>query len=284
MSELAEERRIAESCDNCETALAGRYCHHCGASPHEASDRTMRTFVADAVRELTSVEQSKLLRTLRALLVKPGYLSLENFSARRVRYLKPLNLFLLIFGLNLIAYAPWTGVSLYDFRTVAEKMKVSDPNSTTIADLKKASARQQVPVERLYERINEDWRQYASLSQVPMALAFALLLAPIFRRRYFVEHLTFSLHFFSFQVLTVVMMWPIYRVVGLDVSAAAFAVSAVKYVIDAVYLYLAAKAFYGTSGARGVARAIATLVAYYAVYLTAHSISMGAALASGLVG
>ena len=163
-------------------------------------------------------------------------------------------------------------------------MKVSDPNSTTIADLKKASARQQVPVERLYERINEDWRQYASFSQVPMALAFALLLAPIFRRRYFVEHLTFSLHFFSFQVLTVVMMWPIYRAVGLDVSAAAFAVSAVKYVIDAVYLYLAAKAFYGTSGARGVARAIATLVAYYAVYLTAHSISMGAALASGLVG
>ena len=280
MSELAEETRVAERCDNCDAALAGRYCHQCGASPHEASDRTMRTFLADAARELTSVERSKLLRTLRALLFRPGVLSIENFSARRVRYLKPLNLFLLIFGLNLIAYAPWTGVTLYDIGAVAKKSEASGPNASPAADIKKASARQGVPVERLYEQINEDWRQNASFSQIPMAFAFALLLAAIFRRRYFVEHLTFSLHFFSFQVLTVIMMWPIYRLVGLELSAIGLVVAVSKYLLDAAYLYLAARAFYGTSGAKGVARAIATLVAYYFVYITAHAISMAVALGS----
>jgi hypothetical protein len=274
-----------ESCDNCSARLVGRFCHECGASPASAADKTMRAFFADAGRELTDVEQSKLLRTLHALLLKPGLLTRENFGARRIRYLKPLNLFFLSFGLNLLVYAAWTGVSLYDIRpTVAAAQQSSGDAPSMATLLKQASARQGISVEAMYERVNENWRQNASFSQIPMVLLFALLLRLIYRGRFFVEHLTFSLHYFAFQVLTNVLMWPIYFVVGIQPGPISLLVAVTKYLIDGTYLYLASKAYFGGSGAGAAGRAIAMLIGYYVVYLTAHAASMMIAIAAAARG
>jgi hypothetical protein len=66
-----------------------------------------------------------------------------------------------------------------------------------------------------------------------------------------VENITFSLHFFSFQVLTVLLMWPLYYLVGLKLTGVAIAVTAAKYLIDLPYLYLASRRFYGVSVRKG---------------------------------
>ena len=64
-------------CANCGVALAGDYCHGCGEKRPDARDISVKHFVAEAAGELTSVEHSKLWRTLRALLFKPGLLTAE---------------------------------------------------------------------------------------------------------------------------------------------------------------------------------------------------------------
>jgi hypothetical protein len=111
-----------------------------------------------------------------------------------------------------------------------------------------------------------------------MAVLFTLILQLFFRRRYFVENMTFSLHFFSFQVLTVLLMWPLYYLVGLKLTGAALTVTLSKYGIDLIYLYLASRRFYEVSSWKAVATAVGLMVGYYVIYLAAHTSAMIMAL------
>ena len=270
-------------CENCGAELRGRYCYACGASSQHGNDRSFRSFLRDAGAEITDVESSKLWRTVRLLLFKPGFLSLEHFTARRARYLKPINLFLVIFAANIVAYAAGTGVSMYDIKPAVQAEAVRDArqsNYNPLLDaLERKVAREGNP-ERVYEEVNERWRQYASYSQIPMVLFFSLFLQLVFRRRYLTENLTFGLHFFSFQIFTVILMWPLYYLVGLELTGPAAMVTLAKYSIDFAYLYFASRRFYGLSPGKGLAVALGLIVGYYLVYLACHVTAMSLALST----
>ncbi|HET9862345.1 MAG TPA: DUF3667 domain-containing protein [Steroidobacteraceae bacterium] len=81
-------------CDNCGAALAGEFCSACGQR-HEPHVHTLAHFVGEAFESVTHAD-SRLWRTLGYLLVRPGYLTLEFFRGRRVRYLPPFRLNLVI--------------------------------------------------------------------------------------------------------------------------------------------------------------------------------------------
>jgi hypothetical protein len=268
-------------CENCGAELRGLYCHTCGASSQHGNDRSFRSFLRDAGAEITDVESSKLWRTVRILLFKPGFLSLEHFTARRARYLKPINLFLVIFAANIVAYTAGNGVSMYDIKPAVQAEAVRDAkqsNYNPLLDALERKVAREGNAERAYDEVNERWRQYASYSQIPMVLFFSLLLQLIFRRRYLTENLTFGLHFFSFQILTVILMWPLYYLVGLELTGPAAIVTLAKYSIDFSYLYVATRRFYGLTAGTSLVTAIGLIIGYYLVYLTCHMTAMSLAL------
>ena len=78
--------------------------------------------------------------------------------------------------------------------------------------LAKAAERRDIPLAELKANINDKWTSNFSWTQLPQVLVFALLLKLIFlfKRRRFVEHLVFAAHFYAFQLLTVILMWPLY--------------------------------------------------------------------------
>jgi hypothetical protein len=78
MDYVPPETEAVTRCQNCGEQLHGLYCHMCGASSRDGHDRTVGSFVRDAVGQVTDVEGSKFLRTLRLLLTKPGMLSAEH--------------------------------------------------------------------------------------------------------------------------------------------------------------------------------------------------------------
>jgi hypothetical protein len=98
-------REPGPRCPSCGEALVGDFCHRCGEKRAGARDLTLRRFAADAAQEFTSLEHSKVFRTLGALLFRPGFLSLEWAAGRRNGYLKPLNLCLLILTLQVFVYS-----------------------------------------------------------------------------------------------------------------------------------------------------------------------------------
>lgn len=274
-------------CANCGVALVGDYCHGCGEKRPDARDISVRHFAAEAAGELTSVERSKLWRTLRALLFKPGFLTVEYFSGRRNRYLKPLNLCLAIFALHLFVYTAYRQVSTYDIGQIVEtqkqlaaewKLKNADAMPKALVAV---AARKGIPVEALYESINEKWNRNASLIQIPQIVLLALLLHLVYLfRRYFVEHLVFSLHFLSFTALTVVMMWPIYFVMGIKPTFWSLIIVLLKFLLDIVYLFVAARVFYKESVGKALLRAPVIFVGYFVIYVILHNVAMLGALRS----
>jgi hypothetical protein len=81
-------------CENCRAVVAGRYCSNCGQRV-EPPVHTLWHFLTVAFEDVTHAD-SRLWRTLGALLFKPGFLTREFLDGRRARYLPPVRLYLVI--------------------------------------------------------------------------------------------------------------------------------------------------------------------------------------------
>ncbi|MDO8862295.1 DUF3667 domain-containing protein [Haliea sp. E1-2-M8] len=79
-------------CQNCRASLLGPYCHHCG-QPAKPVVRFFGTLVVEFLQETISLD-SRAMRTLVALLTRPGFLTNAYLRGRRKRFVPPLRLFL----------------------------------------------------------------------------------------------------------------------------------------------------------------------------------------------
>ena len=84
----------AVRCDNCGAPVTARYCGACGQRL-EPPVHSLWHFMRVATEDLTHAD-SRLWRTLWALLFKPGYLTHEFLAGRRARYLPPVRLYLVL--------------------------------------------------------------------------------------------------------------------------------------------------------------------------------------------
>ena len=85
---------IGTNCRNCGALLRGDYCHHCGQREGRGE-----LFFVQALGEITGdvfTWDSRFWRTLVPLIFLPGFLTAEFIAGRRVRYLPPFRLYLII--------------------------------------------------------------------------------------------------------------------------------------------------------------------------------------------
>ena len=276
-------------CPNCGAELVGDFCHGCGEKRTEARDLSVRHFLKDAAAELTSLD-SKLLNTLRALLFRPGFLTLEWLAGRRARYLKPLNLVLALFAVQLFAYTASKAVSMFNIAMIVENERQLAaqwqlPNGGFYDKLfAKASARKGASVESLYEAVNEKWQRNVSLLQPAQIVVLAVLLQLLylFSRRYFVEHLIFSMHFLAFISLTMTLMWPVYYFVGIAPTRYNMLVAGSKFLLDILYMFIALRAVYSGSRGFAVLRAFVLFVGYFLTYIFIFMVALFAAMFAAL--
>jgi hypothetical protein len=255
-------------------------------------DLSLRRFLEEATQEVTSLEHSKLLRTVGALLFRPGLLSTEYFTARRVRFLRPLALTLGVLALHLFAFSISDTVSMFDVRkfgVTQERMQAGTflPRDHLVSSqISREAAQRRVNPRLLENEINDKWARNASLLQIPLILLFALVLKLIHlrSRRFAVEHLVFSMHTISFTVLTVVMMWPIYFFAGTEITKAGAAVAIVKGLIDIGWLTLATRTFYGYSLRKAVVLGLLSFLGYYVAFGITYQLAMTLALRSTFAG
>ncbi len=96
-------RRPITHCLNCDAAVAERFCPHCGQETHDQSV-ALGTLASELASEIASFD-SKLVRTVLPLLFHPGFLTNEFNRGRRVRYLSPLKMYLVISALFFVVLA-----------------------------------------------------------------------------------------------------------------------------------------------------------------------------------
>jgi hypothetical protein len=86
--------RKEKNCLNCGTMVPDRYCTHCGQENTEPKE-TVGHMIGHFFADITHYD-SKFFTTLKDLLFKPGFLTREYFSGKRVRYLHPVRMYIFI--------------------------------------------------------------------------------------------------------------------------------------------------------------------------------------------
>lgn len=86
-------------CANCAAPLHGPYCYACG-QPEKGLIRHLSGVLADTLDTVLNID-SRVFRSFWPLLARPGFLTIEYFAGRRVRYVTPVRLF---FFLCIIAF------------------------------------------------------------------------------------------------------------------------------------------------------------------------------------
>ena len=200
-------------CANCGSTAVGRYCAECGQAAPTSSDYSFRAHAAEFFEQLTNLD-GKIVRTLRTLLTRPGLLTADHLDGRRARYLRPLQLFILV---NVLLFFAAPRVPLFSYRL--ENYTLHAPPSPTlvrslVARAAPAGDREaQEEYARAFDGRVEAQRKSLILLFVP-ALALVLLL--IFHRprttgvrevrtpRRYGEHLVFALHVLAFVWLVLI--------------------------------------------------------------------------------
>ena len=79
---------------NCGTEVPGNFCSNCGQK-FQPTKLPLREFLEDAVETLFNLD-SRALRTLKELFLKPGKVTLKYIEGKRAAYLPPLRIYISI--------------------------------------------------------------------------------------------------------------------------------------------------------------------------------------------
>jgi 4-amino-4-deoxy-L-arabinose transferase-like glycosyltransferase len=159
-----------KNCSNCRESLTGqaRFCPACGQSV-KGINRPWREVAGELATELLDLD-GRMLGSLRALLTRPGFLSLEYVNGRRASHTSPLRMYLVI---SLV------------FFFVLPMILPKAPDSVPAGEL--------------------DVEQY-SRAMFLLLPVFALVLKAFYRGVYYLAHLVFTVYLFSVMFIVFGLM------------------------------------------------------------------------------
>jgi len=182
------------SCRNCGVALQGRYCHACGQKA-VASVVSLRELLHEVFHEFAHLDDSKIVKTLKLLLFKPGELTAEFLHGRRAGYVPPLRLYL-VCSLLFFALAAWNRSPFINIQLTKNDIQDSAQRQTA----------QKETVARL-EHLRDEMQHNTPRAMFVLMPVFGLLTWALFRRAqpYYVPHLYYAIHFHAFVFLMLAM-------------------------------------------------------------------------------
>jgi hypothetical protein len=217
-------------CRNCDTPLVGRYCHVCGQDVFAGTNHRLREFFSNSLNVLFAWD-SKIFRTLWALIAFPGRLTKEYLDGRITRYVHPSKLFwfitIVFFALLLSQikvgdaekerFNEATALIADEQNNPVDEVNVEKSETDTVvtnAESKAPSVGVNIGnyfidnIEAFNKKATwEGFRSYLS-SYAPYAVMlliplFAALVYGFFRRKhlYYTDYMVFAMHFHSFIFL-----------------------------------------------------------------------------------
>lgn len=180
-----------ETCPNCGSNLSGEYCNSCGQKKIHRQEFAVKHFARQALNELTDLESNKILKTLVALLFRPGLLAAEYLAGRKGKYVGPIRLYLTFSAI----YFLFAWGALSDIRGGGSARAARSP-----AIIAMARARGMEP-QSLADKVYEKAEKYAGTIRFLSVLVSGLFLSLLYysMKRFYVEHLIFSLYYYSFD-------------------------------------------------------------------------------------
>ena len=190
-AETAATAYHPEICPNCGSDLSGEYCNHCGQKKIHRQEFSVKHFTRQALNEVTDLESNKVFKTLVALLFRPGILAAEYLAGRKGKFVSPIRLYLTFSAI----YFLFAWGALSDIRGGGSARAARNP--ATIAMARARGVDPQALADRVYEKAEK----YAGTIRFMSVLISGLFLSLLYysMKRFYVEHLIFSLYYYSFD-------------------------------------------------------------------------------------
>lgn len=181
-----------DKCPNCNNELTGNFCSNCGQKRYEFNDRKVSTFVKNFFEESFSFD-SKFIKTLKHLLINPGFLTHEYIIGRVNSYVTPLKLYLFV---SVVFFFISSLVSPDELSSLEDDFGAKDL-------VENITAEKEISREVFETRFNSELQGKLPLYFLVLVVLFSLPLKIIYihTKRPYVEHLVFSMHFFSFLLV-----------------------------------------------------------------------------------
>ncbi|MGH8201850.1 MAG: DUF3667 domain-containing protein [Steroidobacteraceae bacterium] len=217
---------VLERCGNCGAPLSGPYCSQCGQR-HEPAVHSFWHFMREAFEDFTHAD-SRLSRTLGALLFRPGFLTREFLEGRRARYLPPVRLYLVLSVAFFVIAGIVTSHSRVQAPTPAEAREACSEIPQPLPWIGAYGARFQTGCMAAIEDGGRSIDE-SVLHNVPRAMflflpLLGLVMKALYRRpgRYYVEHLLFFVH----NHALIFLLLAVYALLGAILPAAVTSVLA----------------------------------------------------------
>jgi hypothetical protein len=264
-------------CPTCSKEVSGNYCSNCGERIlSDKQELRFSHFLKEAYRELFDLD-SKFIRTLRYLFTRPGFLTLEILHGRKSIYIKPVRLYITLVLVHFLAFSMIQSGDIFN----VDRLPVMNfaPQLKQLI-LEKESISQLTHKEftiQLSQKIKDNL-SIILYFVVFLAAGILHLLYPSFRR-YYVEHLYFVFHIFSFAFARNILVIPL---IMLDlIPIAVVLVVGTQF----IYAFVALKKVYPQAN---IATALKTVVLFASVipmfYVSLHVATFIALAQMGLGG
>ena len=186
------------TCQTCGNIHQENFCPNCGEKIFNSHELSFGHYVGEVFEGLAHFD-NKFFRTVRVLLRRPGQLSLDYTNGRRVRYVKPVQLFVII---NLLCFflLPANPYS----QPLFSYLNYAPIGKARVAALTEKRTKQLNMSEAAYEQLFDEKIKSESKEFIFLFLPlYALIFAGLFirQKRKFVEYLVFATHFYSFMLV-----------------------------------------------------------------------------------
>jgi Protein of unknown function (DUF3667) len=270
----AEPTKLATQqwrCATCAVSVSTPHCPSCGEKRLEGKDLTFMGLIGQVFQTVTSVD-SRLLRSLRVLMTRPGAITAAYLDGPRKPYIGPLQLFLLVnvvfFAVQSFGGSPVFSTSLHSHMYDQDWNAFARTLVTHKLEVEHATLAAYAPVFDHAVDIN------AKSLVILLVLPFTLLLIPLFAgsHRPFVTHLIFALHLLAFLLVCscVLLLFTALTTAlggaGLRSPFVDWGLFVVLIAVIATYLYVATGVVYQAKGwVRALKVAVLTVVIAAAV-------------------
>lgn len=295
------------NCLNCDDVLTGAYCMSCGQKDFNML-RPFWTLLEDTLGDLFSFD-SRFFGTLVPLFLRPGYITREFNRGRRAKFVPPFRQYLvvsIIFFLLLVSI----DVQLFDTdeitfnnssqtegadttstndqnRTVDQVLDTVVGNMTKKRDdgLKDATETEKQVYNsaiglvgglkkvwldpKLLNVVLADWIPKLMFLMLPL---FAVILKIVYirRKKYYIEHLVFSMHYHAFLFLLFTIMLLLYHFVPVSHSYLPYLLWYVP-----IYLFVALWTVYGQGPIKTFFKGLFLNFTYFILITTGLGLAIG---------
>jgi len=193
-----------QHCPTCHHEFKGSYCYNCGEKSVDLNAHSVKKYLTDALDAFTHFD-GKFFITLKYLLASPGKLTVEYLAGRRVRLMKPLQLYLLV---ALIYFIFLKSFDLF-YNNLEYVIKQKDFFSVKARQLAIEKAKGKgITLDSFmhdFDHAAQDHAKVFIFILIPV-VAFLLLILYYQHHRKYVPHLIFATHYFTFYLVS----WALY--------------------------------------------------------------------------